>query len=802
MNYHLHHQGQNLGIFPLAELQARRDRGELTGAELVWCEGMVQWQTLNSVLPAAAPRIVPPVLQPTPPPPKKAFPAVVAIVVVGLVILALALAGHQAKTSWRQAARITRTSAMATSDGMVAASQPVVIGSNAVTEATLINARREFRLRQYVEGYKLRGERNPTTDARALGYLQNWVDGHFGGPVDTNLPPLDQLGDELAANPAGTDPVVLTVAGVNAVNLFDSIHRLDRAVKGFEHSKHLAYPKLYATVMLADKLREKRDDDTLRLAILDKLAVQRFSEAFADGSIRPADQPEVAAALVGGWGDSFMERNSAALAAVARQQGDIFHWLALVLAGESEINLAWQARGGGYINTVTAAGAQGFSDHLALARQQLTEAWNLRPDLALAPNLMIYVSLGDAGIDEMRVWFDRAVAAQFDFAPAWQNLRWGLRPRWYGSPEAMLAFGRTELNTRRFDTDVPRMYFESVENVEEESGLPPGRHLYQRADIWPDLQMMYEGYLGEPSQADCRDGWHTTYAAVAYLAGKYDVARAQLEATHWQPWPDNLKKWGRDLSLMPLEVAARTGPQAKAVQEAEFERQTFNAAGALKKYQELATLADLDDRTRSFVQERIASLTLEKQLRTGRWVPFLPTDTNLTGWNVAFGNCHLLPDGSLEVHSGPGGHLLYSRARVGADFEMRGQFEVVSSTSQSFQGGLVMGFPEYESWNWYAFRIKRNADEGDVTSFSHHWTTRQLLNKLPLDRHTNTFTFRFQDGQVTAGVNGQPVLMNAQPPRSRYRQPAESFLGLGAFNDGNTTVIRYRNVEARQLTNP
>ena len=85
MNYHLHHQGQNLDIFPLAELQARRDRGELTGAELVWCEGMVQWQPLNSVLPAAAPRIVPPVLQPTPPPPKKAFPAVVAIVVVGLV---------------------------------------------------------------------------------------------------------------------------------------------------------------------------------------------------------------------------------------------------------------------------------------------------------------------------------------------------------------------------------------------------------------------------------------------------------------------------------------------------------------------------------------------------------------------------------------------------------------------------------------------------------------------------------------------------------------------------------------------
>ena len=105
---------------------------------------------------------------------------------------------------------------MTNPDGMAAASQPVVPSSTAVTEATLMGTRREFRLRQYVEGYKLRGERNPATDARALGYLQNWVDCYFGGTVDTNLPPLDQLGDELAANPAGTDPLERLMAWFTA----------------------------------------------------------------------------------------------------------------------------------------------------------------------------------------------------------------------------------------------------------------------------------------------------------------------------------------------------------------------------------------------------------------------------------------------------------------------------------------------------------------------------------------------------------------------------------------------------------
>ena len=93
----------------------------------------------------------------------------------------------------------------------------------------------------------------------------------------------------------------------------------------------------------------------------------------------------------------------------------------------------------------------------------------------------------------MRLWFDRTVAAQLDYPSAWSNLRWGLRPRWYGDLEAMLAFGKTALNTRRFDTDVPRILFDTIADVQSELKLPPGNHIYGRPDIWPPLQAMYEG---------------------------------------------------------------------------------------------------------------------------------------------------------------------------------------------------------------------------------------------------------------------------------------------------------------------
>src|SRR5262249_40698391 len=61
MNYHLHRDGQTVGVFPLEELRRRREAGELSGNDLVWREGMPSWQTLDSILqsgePAAPPSV-------------------------------------------------------------------------------------------------------------------------------------------------------------------------------------------------------------------------------------------------------------------------------------------------------------------------------------------------------------------------------------------------------------------------------------------------------------------------------------------------------------------------------------------------------------------------------------------------------------------------------------------------------------------------------------------------------------------------------------------------------------------------
>jgi hypothetical protein len=80
---------------------------------------------------------------------------------------------------------------------------------------------------------------------------------------------------------------------------------------------------------------------------------------------------------------------------------DYTSWL---LKGNAYIKLAWAARGGGYINTVTAEGAKEFAEYLAIADQALNRAWELNSKDPLVAVKMISVELGQGqGRDRMEL---------------------------------------------------------------------------------------------------------------------------------------------------------------------------------------------------------------------------------------------------------------------------------------------------------------------------------------------------------------------------------------------------------------
>lgn len=793
MNYHLHHRGQNLGIFPLEDLRRRRQQNELTGGELVWCQGMANWQPLDTVLGELAAK---PAARPLPPPLPKGSgrkQLVVGLSIAGGALLVLAAVIW---FGYRTAKTLAPRRPMSINQSDVStAGKAVQAKAKTKTEADMQKKGGEFRVRQYIEGYRLRGKKNPATDAAAQEFLQAWVDYYYGEERKVEWSKLLQMADQLAGDPKCEDGIVLMATAAICPEVHETTKRLEKALKAFEDSKHRGYPKYYTLVSLASHI----DENSERYSRLTMQAADALRDALTDGSILPDDQPEVAEMLINGWAKRFFERRRTVVTRMIAELDPKFQWLSLVMSGQKAIRDAWQARGGGYANTVKEEGWKTFGAQLQVARKNLTKAWELQPQYPQAPGLMVYVSLSDNGLEEMRLWFDRTIAAQLDYEDAWSHMRWGLRPRWHGSLESMRAFGLTALNTKRFDTDVPRKLFDSITDIEAEEDVKPGEHIYGRADIWPYMQQMYEGYLAEPKQAKNRECWLTCYAAAAYLAGKYDVARKQLEKLDWKPLPDRLQNWNADLSLLAEEVAARTGPLADGIATAEQAATAKKIDESLRYYKSVPSASLPDARTRAFVQARLATLEMEKRLQTGEWVDFLPAAQDDPAWNVVAGTYQWKPDGAVEVKSQALGHMVLARARLGQNFEVKGEFEVVQSSTQSYQAGLAFGAPHLGKHDWFGYRLKNNDVEGQVSAFSHGWTKRGASQAIALDNLRNTFEFRFYSGKASGTLNGKQIFKDTPAP-VRFRTPIQEFsVGVGAYNDMNETVIRYRHLQIRQL---
>ncbi len=800
MIYRLHRDGQNLGAFTLVELRRRRRSGELNGNEFVWGEGMPDWERLDVFLTRA---IEPgPVTRPPQAPagrPGALHPGVLAAIIAAACIIA-AVVSYNAyrafkigKQAFVQAQTIRQRRGSGGQNAQQAATRPVLWGTNTLTESDSTRRDTAFYRRQWLTGYELRGDHSAACDTEALRFLRALYAASNGPTAD-----FAKWAGTLEKDPSCTDPLLLLVLAFNATDFASKTNCLERAHAALANSKHDAFVKFTAAISLENQLVNK----PARIAALDSEALASMKRAFSDGNLSPDDDEICAEFLVTGWARDFFKRNRQAVVSAARSAGIAHGWLAMVLDGEYHIREAWKARGDGTVNSVSAQGWQGFETHLAQARASLTVAWTLHPERAIAPARMIEVALGDSGIEEMRTWFDRTVQDQFDYPSAWSQMRWGLRPRWYGDPQSMLAFGVTAVNTGRFDTDVPRKFMDVVSDLEDEEGLPAGRHIYGRADIWPHFQQLYEGYVSHATGDESRNAWRTSYAMVAYLGGKYDVARDQFAAMNWKPSPENMKNWYVEPSLVPFEAAAWAGSMSEKVREAEVARTRRDLARAAAIYEEISSNSATDAHTSAFARSRLASLGLEQKLEAREWVDFLP-QVDDANWVYSWGGALRTPR-ALQARSGPDGHLFYSLARVGKNFEVKGEFSVAGPPGQPFQAGLVMGMPDcstnFGSYHWYAFRLQRTKEGNTFAIWSKGWSDSQGIRQaVDLAQEVNSFDFTLRGDACTATVNGRSIFLNSQVPQTVSTQPENFLLGVGGYGQATNSVIEYRSLQVRKL---
>lgn len=474
-------------------------------------------------------------------------------------------------------------------------------------------------------------------------------------------------------------------------------------------------------------------------------------------------------------------------------------WARNTLLGSCEIRLAWEARGGGWANAVTEQGWAGFREHMGKAGAHLTEAWNQRPDQPYAPALMIRVAMG-AGTekeDGVRLWFDRTVAAQFDYLPAYSSVLWAYRPRWGGSYELMYAFGRACRATSRFDTSVPLYFRKAVQDALGEMG-DRRTYLKEHPGLVRELMTLDREWMAHPGPHGTADLWRTRLAIDAWCIDDFKTLREALDKL-----PSGIAQATADLRELRTTASEIMADAALAETDAGKARDEAEAAylgNDLDAAQEGFARAEKLSKgaATAWLRSRLNIVKFERALAKGDWVKV--TGEMGAEW-IALEGEYETKDGALFPVGNNYQGLVVHRGRVGDNFEMRGVFEVQAPSRRDQNFEVVIDYHPQNATDWMSCALYQEGGGGMIVAsplHRHYGLDQRDLRKVVTLEPSNRFFVRSQDGLVTFELNDRPLMDGFLAPENHAKRPG-SQIGFASskWATGNTTVIR--DVEVRRL---
>lgn len=303
-------------------------------------------------------------------------------------------------------------------------------------------------------------------------------------------------------------------------------------------------------------------------------------------------------------------------------------WLDKMIEGESETQRAWDDRGSELAFKVTDQEWAGFHGHTAKARQALEAAWRMHPDRPEAATSILTPCLGlERGqASALRLWFDRARAAQYDYAPAYQKLSWGLRPRWFGSWDEMRELGEECLDEGRYETLVPMNYLRILRDIG--SDIPGGRWrtVFRAPGVAENLEKMFDGYASRPEYEVARSRLLAQRAVAMAWCGRYAEAKRLLaevpadvdfDRELYSNPPISFRQRPRE--MVQAEVRVFTGPAAGKLAEAEKAELAGSITEAVQAFTAVLESIDDDPAAQAYLRDRIVIMQLKNDEGEPLW---------------------------------------------------------------------------------------------------------------------------------------------------------------------------------------
>ena len=615
------------------------------------------------------------------------------------------------------------------------------------------------------EAYKIAGKRDAKWDAAALAYLEDMAMSfsYEGMPLrPKTVPSLKQLrdqGDALIAKGCD-DPLVIYC---HAINLSDARHTTDASKefrRAFEGMKQSQYPPLRILMSAVHVLQRSSSLTPKELTSIAQITyANRLKVARGIATNRSERRRRLHTIL-----DSLSDRTvQAEFYRDLQTYKDADPWIVKTVGGIYEIGLAWDVRGGGLAPTVTQDGWRGFAQHLAEARKLLTAAWQMEPGLPEPAEHMITVAMGDErpGPENTRTWFDRAVAAKFDHAPAYKALLWSMRPRWGGSFEKMLAFGIEASQTGRYDTLVPSYLMVVLEDIANDN-LPQGTPLWTKPEVYAMLANVFKGYDQNLKDGEGREWMASWHAAFAARAGKMAEARELLDKLGDNVVVERFARTQQPSVLALSEVYALSGNHSDQTREAVRLLSNGQLIEARKIFEQLSAAAEADDKAAVYYSEMLLQLDRAK-FATGEWVDLQPKKT-LLGWTRRYGSWGVATTGRLIGTSSDRGLLLICDSDFGRRYEVRANLEITVPASVPKTSDAI-GFALDSSDAGHRTSFYMSMKSQIVRGYSGQ---NRVSQNVPLQK-INDVSIKMWDDHYFVTLNGKPVELivgdAAQPKR-------------------------------------
>jgi hypothetical protein len=392
----------------------------------------------------------------------------------------------------------------------------------------------EYNLRTTLEAYNQVGHKNAKWDNDArkaletFARIRSWTNGNA-------MPLLDEIwtNTSRALSNGCDDPMIqyFNLRYVTNLNRTNAAIAFSRAAADLQKC---GYPevRVYYASMWALKNGVLVNPKKPSLTALAKATGEHLAKALEDKTMPLKEADEACDVLIAG--ECFNTHNQWAafepLAPVlaSRWKDTSF---ALLIKGRAYTSYAWLARGNGFADTVSETGWKDFAARLELAASSLEEAWRLNSQDVRICLAMMNVELGQGqGRKRMEFWFQRGLRLDAGNRKLCDFKMWYLYPRWYGSHEEMIEFGRECTDNPNWTGEVRLMLAEAHDLVAKEiQDKEQRRKYYEQPEVWRDIQHTYEQFFKLYPE---RVGYRHNYAL---MAAKCCQAQVFLDQTKLFP---------------------------------------------------------------------------------------------------------------------------------------------------------------------------------------------------------------------------------------------------------------------------